>query len=151
MANENEILVISKNRRAGFEYTILERYNAGMVLTGTEIKSIRAGKVNINDAYCVLHEGEAFVRNMHIDEYDKGGFVNHQPRADRKLLLKKTELKKLTNKLKDKGLTLVPLVLFINEKGFCKLEFALAKGKKAFDKREGIKERDIQRELDRGR
>jgi len=145
----NEIIVVAKNRRAGFEYSILETYKAGMVLKGTEIKSIRDGKVNIADAYCLVQDGEAFIRNMHIDEYDRGGFVNHSPRADRKLLLKKNELKKLTNKLKDKGLTLVPLSLFINEKGFCKLEFALGKGKKSFDKREDIKKRDVQRELDR--
>lgn len=145
----NEVIIVTKNRRANFEYSILETYKAGMVLKGTEIKSIRDGKVNIADAYCLIQDGEAYVRNMHIDVYDKGGFVNHETRADRKLLLKKTELKKLTNKLKDKGLTLVPLNLFINEKGFCKLEFALAKGKKSFDKREDIKARDVQREIDR--
>lgn len=146
---KNEIEVISKNRRAGFEYSVLETYKCGMVLTGTEIKSIRLGKVNIADAYCVIQNDELFVRNMHIDEYDKGGYVNHPTRADRKLLVKKTELKRLINKLKDQGLTLVPLMVFISENGFAKLEIALAKGKKAFDKREDIKKKDIQRENDR--
>lgn len=146
---KKEIEVVSKNRRAGFEYTILETYKCGMVLTGTEIKSIRLGKVNIGDAYCVIQNDELYVRNMHIDEYEKGGFVNHPTRADRKLLVKKTELKRLTNKLKDKGLTLVPLMVFLSENGFAKIEIALAKGKKSFDKREDIKKKDVQREMDR--
>jgi SsrA-binding protein len=120
-----------------------------MVLTGTEIKSIRLGKVNIGDAYCVIQNEELYVRNMHIDEYEKGGFVNHPTRADRKLLVKKTELKRLTNKLKDKGLTLIPLMVFLSENGFAKIEIALAKGKKSFDKREDIKKKDVQRETER--
>ncbi len=146
---KTQIEVVSKNRRASFEYTILETYKCGMVLTGTEIKSIRLGKINIGDAYCVIQNEELFVRNMHIDEYEKGGFVNHPARADRKLLVKKTELKRLTNKLKDKGLTLVPLMVFLSENGFAKIEIALAKGKKSFDKREDIKKKDVQREIDR--
>jgi SsrA-binding protein len=144
-----EIEVVTKNRRASFEYSILETYKCGMVLTGTEIKSIRLGKVNIGDAYCVIQNDELYVRNMHIVEYEKGGFVNHPTRADRKLLVKKTELKRLTNKLKDKGLTLIPLMVFLSENGFAKLEIALAKGKKSFDKREDIKKKDVQRETER--
>ncbi len=146
---KKEIEVVAKNRKASFEYSILETYKCGMVLSGTEIKSIRLGKVNIGDAYCVIQNDELYVRNMHIDEYEKGGFTNHVARADRKLLVKKTELKRLVNKLKDKGLTLVPLMVFLSENGFAKLEIALAKGKKAFDKREDIKKKDIQRENDR--
>jgi SsrA-binding protein len=149
MSDKKEIEIVAKNRRASFEYSILETYKCGMVLLGTEIKSIRLGKINIGDAYCVLQNEELYVRNMHIDEYEKGGYVNHETRRDRKLLVKGTELKRLANKLKDKGLTLVPLNIFLSENGFAKIEIALAKGKKSFDKREDIKKKDIQRENDR--
>ncbi len=146
MANKIHI----KNKKAGFEYFILEKFVAGLVLTGTEIKSIRSGKASINEAYCVFIDQELFVRNMHISEYDYGTYNNHEPRRDRKLLLTSRELKKLRSRLEEKGLTLVATSLFINDKGFAKLEIALGKGKKLYDKRETTKLKDVQREIDRG-
>ena len=131
-----------KNRKASFEFSFLEKYTAGIQLTGTEIKSIRNGKASIGEAYCVFIKEELWVRNMHIDEYTQGTYYNHAPKRDRKLLLNKSELRKLELKIKDKGLTIIPLALFINSKGFAKLEIALAKGKKLFDKRDDIKKRD---------
>ncbi|MFN8353730.1 MAG: SsrA-binding protein SmpB [Spirosomataceae bacterium] len=136
------------NRRASFEYFFLENYTAGIALSGTEIKSIRLGHFNLTDSYCLFNEGELYVRNMNISKYEQGTFYNHEPLRDRKLLLKKIELRRLQNKLKDQGLTMVPTRLFINEKGRAKLEIALAKGKKLYDKRETIKERDLSRERD---
>lgn len=138
-----------KNKRASFEYSFLEKYVAGMQLTGTEIKSIRMGKANISDAYCVFIDSELWVRNMQIEEYSKGTYYNHEPKRDRKLLLNKHELKKLEGKLKDQGLTIIPTRLFINDNGYAKLEVALAQGKKLYDKREDIKKRDVQREIAR--
>ncbi|MFN5183493.1 MAG: SsrA-binding protein SmpB [Bacteroidota bacterium] len=138
-----------KNRRASFDYSFLEKYIAGMVLKGSEIKSIRQGKVNLSDSYCVLTNGELFIRNLQISEYEKTTHFGHEPGRDRKLLLTSNEIKKLEKKLKDQGLTIIPTRLFINEKGWAKLEIALAKGKKAFDKREDIKKKDIQREISR--
>ncbi|MCE2773556.1 MAG: SsrA-binding protein SmpB [Bacteroidetes bacterium] len=137
------------NKRASFEYTFLEKYVAGMVLSGTEIKSIRLGKANITDGFCVIENGEMIARNIQINEYDKGTYNNHEPKQDRKLLLKKSEIRKLQNKLKDQGLTIIPIKLFISDKGWAKLEIALAKGKKLFDKRDDIKKRDTERELQR--
>ena len=139
-----------KNKRASFEYSFIDKYIAGMQLTGTEIKSVRESKANLTDGFCIFINEELWVRNMHIAEYSEGTHYNHEPKRDRKLLLNKQELRKLSSKLKDKGLTIVPLRLFINENGFAKLEIALAKGKKMFDKREGIKRKDIERELSRG-
>jgi SsrA-binding protein len=139
-----------KNKKAGFEYFLLEKFIAGLVLTGTEIKSIRSGKASINESYCVFIDQELYVRNMHIAEYDFGTYNNHDPRRDRKLLLTRRELKKLKSRLEEKGLTLVAISLFLNEKGFAKLEIALGKGKKLYDKRETTKKKDIQREMDRG-
>lgn len=133
------------NRRASFEYFFLETYSAGIVLTGTEIKSIRAGKVNLTDAYCIFLDSELFVHHLHISPYEKGTYANHNPVQDRKLLLKKRELKKLASKLKDQGLTIVPTRLYINENGLANIDIALAKGKKLYDKRDSIKERDLQR------
>ncbi len=133
------------NRRASFEYFFLETYTAGVVLTGTEIKSIREGKVNLTDAYCIFQDGELLVHHLHISPYEKCTYANHNPTRDRKLLLKKRELKKLQLKLKDQGLTVVPTRIFINEKGLAKVDVALAKGKKLYDKRETIKERDLKR------
>ena len=134
------------NKRARFDYEIIDTYTAGIVLTGTEIKSIREGKTNINDAFCVFIKEELFVRNMHIAHYFNGTYNNVEEKRDRKLLLNKKELNKLLIKLKDQGLTIIPLQLFINEKGYAKLEIALAKGKKLFDKRDDIKKRDVERE-----
>lgn len=138
-----------KNRRASFEYLFLEKYIAGIQLTGTEIKSIRESKVNITDGFCVFVNDELWARNIHIAEYKEGSYNNHEPKRDRKLLLNKNELKKLSGKLQDRGLTIIPLRLFINEKGYAKMEIALAKGKKLFDKRESLKEKDAKRQIDR--
>ncbi|RMG83782.1 MAG: SsrA-binding protein SmpB, partial [Bacteroidetes bacterium] len=138
-----------KNKKAFFNYEILEKYEAGLQLTGTEIKSIRNGKAGINEAYCYFKNGELFVKNMYIAEYEQGTFYNHEPRRERKLLLHKKELRKLEKKLEQKGLTIIPLRLYINKRGWAKLEIGLAKGKKLYDKRETIKERDIKRDLGR--
>ncbi len=138
-----------RNKHAGFEYHLLDSYVAGLVLQGTEIKSIREGKVNLQEGYCYLNNGELFAKNINISPYAQGTHYNHEPMRERKLLLKKAELKKIESKMKEKGLTLVPLRLFITQRGLAKLEIALAKGKKQFDKRESIKERDVKRELDR--
>jgi len=140
-----------KNKKASFEYEFLEKYNAGIRLTGTEIKSIRSGKANINDAFCMFVRNELFVRNMHVTEYAWGSYNNHEPKRDRKLLLNRNELNKLLRKSKDKGLAIIALRLFVNDKGLAKLEISLARGKKQFDKREDIKKRDTERELDRAR
>ncbi len=136
-----------KNRRASFDYAFLEKYIAGMVLTGTEIKSIRQGKASLAESYGVFVKGELFVRNLQITEYEKAKHFNHDPNRDKKLLLTANELKKIEKKLKDQGITIVPTRLFINDKGFAKLEIAVAKGKKTFDKREDIKKKDTEREL----
>jgi SsrA-binding protein len=138
-----------RNKRASFEYQFLDTYVAGIQLTGTEIKSIREGKVNLQDGYCIYHEGELWIKQMHISTYNEGTYNNHEPLRDRKLLMTRRELNKLEDKLKDKGLTIVPVRLFTTARGFAKLEIALAKGKKLFDKRESIKERDTTRELSR--
>jgi SsrA-binding protein len=137
------------NRKASFEYQFIDTFTAGLVLSGTEIKSIRQGKVNLTDAYCLFHQDELFVRNMHISKYEEGTHYNHEPIRDRKLLLSRRELKKLQNELKNVGLTIIPTKLFISDKGYAKLNIALAKGKKLFDKREDIKERDIKRGMER--
>ena len=138
------------NKKARFSYDLLDSYTAGIVLSGTEIKSIRASKASIAESFCEFNDhGELFVINMTVQEYDYGNHFNHKPKAQRKLLLNKKELKKLEKEVKNTGLTIVPLKLFINEKGFAKLNIALAKGKKMFDKRESIKDRDNKRSLDR--
>lgn len=138
------------NKKARFEYEILDTYTAGIVLTGTEIKSIRASQASISEAFCEFSEyGELFVINMTIQEYVYGNYYNHAPKAERKLLLNKKELKKLQKEVQNKGLTIIPLKLFINDKGFAKLNIALAKGKKLYDKRDSIKDRDNKRDLDR--
>ncbi|MBA2422970.1 MAG: SsrA-binding protein SmpB [Chitinophagales bacterium] len=140
-----------KNKKAYFEFEFLDKFIAGILLTGTEIKSIRAGKVNMNDAWCFFQKEELWVKNLNISTYDKGTHYNHEPLRQRKLLLNKKELNKLLGKIKERGLTIIPLRLFISDRGFAKLEIALAKGKKLHDKRENIKERDAKRELDRER
>ena len=138
-----------KNKKAYFEYHILDTYIAGIGLLGTEIKSIREGKANINDAFCSFFENNLYIRNMHIAEYSHGSFYNHEAKRDRQLLLTKKELKKLKTKADERGFTIVPLRMFISKRGFAKVEIALAQGKKDFDKRESIKERDSKRELAR--
>ena len=137
------------NKRAKFDYEILDRYTAGIVLTGTEIKSIRLGKASIAESFCEFHDGELFVINSHIEEYLFGTHYNHKAKSERKLLLNKRELKKLNKDSDNKGLTIVPLRLFTNEKGLAKLEIALCRGKKNYDKRESLKEQDTKRDLDR--
>ncbi len=138
-----------KNKRASFEFHLLERFTAGIRLLGTEIKSIREGKANINDSFCSFLDDGLYIRNMHIAEYSFGSFYNHEAKRDRQLLLTKREMKKLRDKGEEKGFTIVPLRIFISERGFAKVEIALAQGKKDFDKRETLKERESKRELDR--
>lgn len=138
------------NKKARFQYEILDKYTAGIVLTGTEIKSIRSGKASIAESFCEFNDrNELFVINMTIEEYSHGTYYNHKPKATRKLLLNKRELKKLQKEVQNTGLTIIPLKLFINEKGYAKLNIALARGKKLYDKRETIKDRDNKRNLDR--
>jgi len=138
-----------KNRRASFDYEILDTYIAGIVLTGTEIKSIRLGKASLVDCYCYFYRNELYVRGMNISEYHWGTYNNHQPKRDRKLLLNKKELRKLERITQDNGITIVGLTLFVNEKGFAKLRIGVAKGRKNYDKRDYIKEKDTKREMDR--
>lgn len=138
-----------KNRRASFDYEFIERFTAGIVLCGTEIKSIRAGKASLVDSYCYFVNGELYVRNMNVAEYWWGSYNRHDPRRDRKLLLNKRELRKLQRATREKGLTIVAVKLFISEKGYAKLDIALARGKREFDKRESIKEKDMKREMER--
>ncbi|MBB3122722.1 SsrA-binding protein [Mesoflavibacter sabulilitoris] len=138
------------NKKAKFQYEILDKYTAGIVLTGTEIKSIRDSKASIAESFCEFNDrGELFVINMTIQEYVFGNYYNHKPKAERKLLLNRRELKKLEKEVNTSGLTIIPLRLFINERGLAKLDIALAKGKKLYDKRETIKDRDNKRNLDR--
>ncbi len=144
----NEQLYI-KNKKAYFEYHVLDEYTAGIKLLGTEIKSIREGKANLNDAFCTFISDQLYVRNLHISEYSHGSFYNHEAKRDRVLLLNKKELKKLRTRTEEKGFTIVPLAMFISERGFAKLKIGLAQGKKTFDKRETMKERDNKIELSR--
>lgn len=138
-----------KNKRVSWEYFVVEKIVAGIVLYGTEIKSIRGGKASLADSFCYFEDGELFVRGMHISEYSYGTYNNHLAKRDRKLLLNRRELKKLVVKVKEKSMTIIPLVLFINEKGYAKLEIAVARGKHFYDKRNSLKEKDHKREMDR--
>lgn len=138
-----------RNKKARFSYHLEEEFTAGIVLSGTEIKSIRMSKASILEAYCVLQNGEVFVRNMFINPYENGSFYNHKPRGDRKLLLNKKEISRLEKWMKTKGNTIVPLKIFINEKGFAKMLIATARGKKMHDKREDLKAKDDKRDMDR--
>lgn len=139
-----------KNKRARFDYEILDTYTAGIVLGGTEIKSIRLGKASVSQSFCEFNDrGELFVINMQVDEYSHGGHYNHMPKAERKLLLNKKELKKLHKEVSTSGLTIIPLNLFINDRGLAKINIGLAKGKKLYDKRETMKDRDNKRDLSR--
>jgi SsrA-binding protein len=137
------------NRKASFEYEVLERYSAGIVLAGSEIKSIRENGCSIGESYCYFKASELWVKNMNIPIYDKAVFTNHDPLSVRKLLLKKKELAKIEAKVKERGVSIIPLKLFTNERGFLKMEIGLCRGKKSFDKRDSIKEKDNKRELDR--
>lgn len=138
-----------KNKKVRFEFEFLADYSAGIVLTGTEIKSIRSGKGSIMEAYCIIQKGECLIRNMFIPEYENGSYFNHNPRRDRKLLLNRLEINKLEKKLKDKGLTIVASKLYISSKNLAKLNIHLARGKKLHDKREDLKTKDVKRDLDR--
>jgi SsrA-binding protein len=139
-----------KNKKAKFEFELLDKYTAGIVLSGTEIKSIRESRASISESFCEFNDqGELFIINMTIEEYVYGNYYNHAPKAERKLLLNKRELKKLEKEVRNVGLTIVPLRLFVNEKGYAKLDISLAKGKKLYDKRDSIKDRDNKRDLDR--
>jgi len=138
-----------KNKPATFEFAIEDKLVAGMVLTGSEIKSIRDSRVSFNDSYCLFNDGDLFVKNLYISEYKHAGYAQHNPTRERKLLLNKKELKKWFAKIKEKGLTIVPLAIFVNEKGFAKIEIGLGRGKKLHDKRETIKNRDLDRDLKR--
>lgn len=147
MNKEQKIEV--RNKRASFEYQLMDSFIAGIILKGTEVKSIRAGKVGLTDAFCFFKADELYIRNMNIAAYESGNIYNHDPLSIRKLLLTKKELNKLSAKVKERGLSIIPVRLFFSERDFCKIEIALAKGKKAFDKRDTIKSNENKRELDR--
>ena len=149
MSDKGRNSTVIKNRKARFEYHIDVVFTAGMVLTGTEVKSLRQGKASLQEAYCYVQAGEVFVKNMNIVEYDKGSYNNHDPKRIRKLLLKKKEIKKIQRGLDEKGYTLVPLKVFFSERNLAKMEIGLAKGKQSHDKRQSIKERDTKREVQR--
>jgi SsrA-binding protein len=138
-----------RNRKASFEYELIEKYIAGIQLLGTEIKSVRKGNVSMNDSYCQFFSGELYAKNIHISEYELGTCNNHPAKRDRKLLLNKKELRKLERKVKESGFTIIPIRLFINERGLAKMEIALARGKKIYDKRESLKQKDLAREIKR--
>lgn len=138
-----------RNRSAYYEYFIDDKYDAGMVLTGTEVKSLRAGKASFNDAYCIFDKGELYVKSLHIAEYAFGTYANHNPLRDRKLLLNKKELRKIEARVKEKGFTIIPLRIYFSDSGKAKIEIGLARGKKLHDKRQSIREKDAERELKR--
>ena len=144
---KQEIEII--NRKASHEYQFISTHEAGIVLQGTEIKSIRQNNVNLRDAYCVFKKGELYVKSLYIKEYKFGNYFNHEPRRDRKLLLRRSELRKLERRVKERGFTIVPYRLYLSERGFAKLEIALAQGKKSYDKRQSIKEKDQKRDMAR--
>lgn len=146
---EGKNIIEIRNKRAEYEYFLMDTYTAGLVLTGTEIKSIRDGKVNLSDSFCSFRGYELYVNEMHISEYRFGSYLNHPAKRERKLLLNKRELLKLLNKSKERGYTIIPVMLFVNPAGLAKLTISLAKGKKFFDKRETLKEKDSRREMDR--
>lgn len=138
-----------KNKRATFDFEIIEKFEAGIMLTGSEIKSIRNGGGTISEAFCYLRDGEIFIKNMTIPEYSHGSYANHDPGRVRKLLLTKKELKKMEAKIKERGFTIIPLRVFISDRGFAKVEIGLGRGKKKFDKRESLQKKDVQRDIDR--
>ena len=145
MANTKEII----NRKAKFEYHFHSTYEAGIMLQGSEVKSVRSGHVSLSDAYCLFSGNELFIKSLYIREYDNAGYANHESRRDRKLLLKKQELKKLLRRVKEKGFSIIPYRVYFSDRNFVKVEIALAQGKKSYDKRESIKEKDNKRNLDR--
>ncbi len=143
------IVVVASNKKADYQYSMVTKYKAGIQLVGTEVKSIRAGRISLSDAYCVFIHGELWVRNIHIAEYQQGGISNHQPKRARKLLLNKRELRKLESRIKERGLTIIPTEVFFNERNLVKIEIGLAKGRKTFDKSHRIKEKDMKRDMAR--
>jgi len=147
MSSENQPTIL--NKKAGYEYHFLQTYEAGIILTGTEVKAIREGKANLTDSYCIMHNGEIWAKNIYISEYKQGSYNNHEPKRQRKLLLNKIELRKIQSKLREKGTTIIPVKLFFNERGFAKVQIALARGKKIFDKREDMKRKDAKREIEK--
>jgi SsrA-binding protein len=138
-----------RNKNATFEYFIDDKFDAGMILTGTEVKALRDGRVSFNDSYCLIDHNELYIKGLHISPYEFGSYANHPPLRDRKLLLKKKELNRIIQKLKEKGLTIVPLKIYFNERGFAKIQIGLGKGKKLYDKRDSIKQRESEREIKR--
>ena len=146
---KNEYKVEIVNRKADFEYSFIDTYEAGIILAGTEIKSIRKGNANLRDAYCYFKKGELYIKSLFIAEYSFGNQFNHEPRRIRKLLMRRGQLRKMEKQVKERGFTIVPIRLYINDRGFAKLEIALAQGKKVHDKRQSIKERDVKRDLSR--
>ena len=149
MAEKGRFQTVISNRKARHEYHIMEVFEAGIVLTGTEVKSLRGGKASLQEAYCIIEKNEAYIKGMTISEYTDGSYNNHDPKRLRKLLLKKREIRKLRKALEEKGLTIVPLKIFFNSRNLAKINIGLAKGKKLHDKRHDIKEKDIKREMDR--
>ncbi len=148
-ANKFDKVINIKNKKASFQFEFIDTYVGGMVLKGTEIKSIREGKVSLNEAFCIFLDGELYVRQMHISPYSMAASYNHEPVRDRKLLLSKKELEKLQTKSQEKGLTIIPVRIFINDRGKAKMEIALGRGKKLHDKRQDLKDKDAKRELQR--
>ena len=149
MASDNKPRIEITNRKAKHEYQFLDVYEAGIVLQGTEIKSIRKGQANLRDAYCTFKNGELIIHSLFIAEYTHGNQFNHDTRRPRKLLLRRTELRKLEKRVKERGFTIVPYKMYLTERGFAKVEIALAQGKKIYDKRESIKQKDLKRDMDR--
>jgi len=147
MAVATDEKMLASNRAAFHEYHILDKYEAGIALTGTEVKSIRDGKASLGDAFCIITNGELWIKNMHVSEYKEGSYNNHDPKRLRKLLIQKSELRKIQSKLREKGLTIVPIQLYFNERGYAKVDIAIARGKKLFDKREDMKTKAARREL----
>lgn len=141
--------VTIKNKKAAFEFELLQTFSAGMMLTGTEVKSIREGKASLSDAYCLITDGEVWIKNMHVSEFKQGSYNNHEPKRLRKLLLTKNEIRKIESRLKEKGTTIVPVQLYFNERGYAKIDIAVARGKKMYDKREDLKKKQQQREISR--
>ncbi len=138
-----------RNKRAGFDFELVQSFEAGIMLTGSEIKSIRDGGGSINEAFCLMRDGELYIKNMNIPEYSHGSYANHEPTRLRKLLLKKRELERIDSKIREKGFSIIPVRVFIGERGFAKVEVALARGKKKFDKRDSLKQKETKREMDR--
>ena len=149
MAKTKSNTSVIKNKKAYFNYAIEETYTCGMVLTGSEVKSIRDGKATITEAHCVVTGNEVFLKNMHVSEYSYGGAFNHEPIRDRKLLLQKREIAKIKKKIGEKGMALVPIKVFFSDRGFVKIEIGLGKGKKLYDKREDLKQKDTKRDIER--